>query len=586
MAHVVDPITFEVIRSLVDSIADQMSLALTRSAYSGIVRDSLDYSTAVCDGKGRMVAQGLASPLHLGSFPNALRHLIARYGERTYPGDVFILNDPYGSGGIHLPDLYVIKPIFVDGAVEGYAMSLAHHTDVGGIVPGSNSVHSTEIYQEGLRVPLLKLYERGEPNVALFKIVEANVRVPVMVLGDLRAQVSAAHTGEQAFLEAVRKHGVEAMRVYLEEMQDHTERLARAEIAALPDGVYEFTDCIDGLGEHPEPIVFHVQVTIAGDRMRVDWTGSSPQVKAGLNSPMSYTQSATYAAVRSVMRQNLPNCEGYMRPIEVVAPLGTITNPVLPGACGARGLTGYRMIDTVLGALAQALPDLVPAACEGGATIPSIGGYQHGKPFVYVETVLGAWGGRPNRDGAEGVSNLGANVSNQPVELIEAELPLEVTRYGFRPDSGGVGKHRGGLSLVREYRLMADEAILAIRSDRRSHPPYGLQGGGAGTPSSNVLNPGPAQRVLPALPMEAIPIRRGDVYRHHLSGGGGWGDPLERDPRATLEDVLDEKMTIAHARSAYGIVIDPSTLALDLPATERVREEMGRARSCQRIAAQ
>jgi N-methylhydantoinase B len=234
------------------------------------------------------------------------------------------------------------------------------------------------------------------------------------------------------------------------------------------------------------------------------------------------------------------------------------------------------MIDAVLGALARAIPDRVPAAGEGGSSLPSIGGYQDGQPFVHVETILGTWGGRPNRDGAEGMPNPGANQSNQPLEMIEAELPLRAERYAFVPDSGGPGEFRGGLALVREYRLLADEAVLTMRSDRRDHLPYGVRGGRPGTPSSSVLNPGPDERILPTLPMESISLRKGDVFRHVLAGGGGYGDPLERDPRAVREDVLDEKLTVDYVRREYGVVIDPTTLALDLPATERVRAAMRR----------
>ncbi len=569
-----DAITFEVIWSAMDSIADQMAIALTRSAYSGIVRDTLDYSTAFCDSQGRMVAQGLTTPLHLGSFPDAMRHLVAKYGSRMRPGDIYIMNDPYGSGGMHLPDIYVIKPVFVEGVVEGYATSLAHQADIGGLVPGSNSIHSTEIYQEGLRIPFLKLYDAGEPNETMFSIIEHNVRVPVKVLGDIRAQVAACHTAEQAFLQLVERYGAPTLRRYLEEMLEYAERVAREEIAALPDGVYKFTDYIDGLGENPQPIVFHATVTIAGDGLTIDWAGTSPQVKGGINAPMPFAKSAAYVAVRSLMRQRVPNSEGYMRPISTIAEQGTVVNPVLPAACATRGITGFRMVDTIFGALAQAVPDRIPAACEGGATLPSIGGYQDGKPFVNAETLLGTWGARPNGDGAEGISNLVANQSNQPIELTEAEAPLEVTRYGFVPDSGGPGKFRGGLGIIREYRLLADEAVLAVRSDRRAHPPWGLSGGRPGAPSLNVLNPGPGERILPTLPMEAVSIRRGDVYRHVMAGGGGYGNPLERDPRLVLDDVLDEKVTIEHAREAYAVVIDPEALTVDLPATQRLRRQL------------
>jgi N-methylhydantoinase B len=578
MRERVDPVTFEVLRNALDSIADEMAIVLMRSAYSPIVRDSLDYSTAVCDRHGAMIAQGLTTPLHLGSFPDAMRHLVATYGGRMHPGDVFTLNDPYGSGGMHLPDIYVIQPIFFDGEVEAYAATLAHHTDVGGLTPGSNSIHSTEIYQEGLRLPLLKLYDAGAANDTLFSIIERNVRVPVKVLGDLHAQVAACHNGERTFIGLLQKYGRSTVRAYLAAMLEYAERLMRAEIAALPDGVYEFTDYIDGLGEAPQPIVFHVTVRVAGDEITADWTGTSPQVKGGINAPIPFTRSATYLAIRSLVDPGIPNSEGYMRPIHVVAPPGTIVNPVSPAACAARGITGYRMFDTLLGALALAAPNRVPAAGEGGATLPSIGGYQDGEPFVYVETILGTWGGRPNRDGAEGVSNPGANQSNQPIELIEAELPLRVERYGLVPDSGGPGTYRGGLALVREYRLLAEEAAFTVRSDRRAHPPYGLHGGRSGAPSSNVVNPDGAPVFLPALPMNALTLRRGDVFRHTLAGGGGYGDPLDRDPAAVLEDVLDGKVTVSHACAAYGVVLHPDGTAVDAAQTDALRARMRAAR--------
>ena len=345
----------------------------------------------------------------------------------------------------------------------------------------------------------------------------------------------------------------------------------RSAIAALPDGCYEFVDFIDGLGERPQPIRFQVRVTIRGESIVVDWTGSSGQVKGGINSPIPFTGSASYLGIRSVVGRDLPNSEGYMRPIQVVAPAGTIMNPLAPAACGARGITGFRVLDALLGALSQAVPDRVPAAGEGGPSIPSIGGYQQGQPFVYVETLLGTWGGRPHRDGTEGISNPGANQSNIPIELIESEHPLEVLQYGLVQDSGGAGKYRGGLGLVREYRLLAEEAVLTVRSDRRRHPPYGLAGGKPGAPSHNLLNPGPQERVLPTLPMEAGPLKRGDIFRLQ-PGGGGYGNPLERDPQRVLEDVLDQKLSPEAARRDYGVVIDPETLALDLAATHKLRK--------------
>jgi N-methylhydantoinase B len=319
---------------------------------------------------------------------------------------------------------------------------------------------------------------------------------------------------------------------------------------------------------------------VRGDELAIDWTGRSPQVKAGINSPMPFTRSAAYVAVRCAIAPDLPNSEGYMRPIHVSAPPGTIMNPLLPGACAARGITGYRMIDAILGALAQALPERVPAAGEGGSSLPSVGGYRDGQAFVHVETILGTWGGRPTADGEEGVPNPGANQSNQPVEMIEAELPIEAVEYALLPDSGGPGRFRGGLGLVREYRLLADEAVWTMRSDRRAHPPYGVQGGRPGAPSWNVLNPGPAQRVLPTLPMESVALKKGDVFRMTLAGGGGYGDPLERDPGRVLEDYLDDKVTLDHARRAYGVVIDPEVRRVDELATAELRRRSAEAPTC------
>jgi N-methylhydantoinase B len=297
-------------------------------------------------------------------------------------------------------------------------------------------------------------------------------------------------------------------------------------------------------------------------------------VKAGINTPLPFTRSACYLVLRSVIGGDLPNNEGYMRPIHVTAPAGTIVNSIEPAACATRGITGFRIIDTLFGALAKVAPERVPAAGEGGVSWPSIGGYQDGKAFVYVESILGAWGGRPDRDGCEGVSNPGANQSNQPVEIIEAELPLEVVRYGFVPDSGGAGEHRGGLALLREYRLLADDAVLTMRSDRRRHTPYGLHGGKPGTPSWNVINPGPEQRLLPVLPMEAVPLRRDDHFLHIQAGGGGFGPPHRRAADAVREDVLDEKLTIDYARREYGVVLDPRTCEIDQAATAGARARL------------
>ncbi len=569
-----DPITFEVIKNALASIADEMALVLMRSAYSQVVRDSMDYSTALCDRDGRVVAQGLTLAVQLGAFPDLMRHVVEAFGADTQEGDVFIANDPYGSGGQHLPDIYVVKPIFVDGELEGYATTMAHHCDVGGIAPGSVAMHATEIFQEGLRLPLLKLYEGGVENRTLFKIIEKNTRQPVGVLGDLRAQLAACHAAQKGFTELLVKYGVSALNAYLEALHDEAERLMRMEIAAIPDGRYCYTDYIDGFGDEPEPIAIAVALEVAGENFTIDLTGTSPQVAAAINCPISMSNSSCYAAIRCIGSRDIPNCEGYMRPITVVAPPGTIVNPLPPAACAARGVIGYRVFDAIMAALAQVVPDKVMAACEGGPSLFSIGGTHEGRAFALTEVMVGTWGARAGRDGIEGISNPIANLSNQPVELIESALPLEIIRYGLEPDSGGAGKYRGGLAFVRDFRIRTGEATLTVRSDRRDHPPYGLLGGEPGTPSINKFNDGAGERVLPSMPMEAIALKKGDVFRHVGAGGGGFGDPAEREPQRVLDDVIDEKVSIEAACERYGVVIDPRRLTVEGPATEALRRRL------------
>jgi N-methylhydantoinase B len=573
MKTAIDPISFEVIRNALSSIADEMALVIMRSAYSPVVRDSMDYSTALCDRHGQIIAQGLTLAVQLGAFPDTMRVILALPEGSIRPGDVFISNDPYGSGGQHLPDIYVIKPIFDGAQLEGYACTMAHHCDVGGIAPGSTAIHATDIHQEGLTLPLLKLYEQGRPNETVFRILEKNTRQPVQVIGDLRAQLAACAIGERGYLELLRRYGGGAgLRPYLEELQALAERMMRRFIREqIPDGEYAFTDWIDGIGETPEPLAIRVRVRVKDDEVELDFTGTAPQVPAAINCPIAMIHSASYCAIRCVTSPDIPNCEGYMKPVRIHVPEGTILNPLAPAACAARGVMGYRVFDAIMGALAQAVPGRVIAGGEGGPTLFSIGGRQDGRPFVLTEVMVGTWGARAGKDGVEGISNPAANLSNQPIELIEAELPLEVTRYGLVQDSGGAGERRGGLAFERAFRLLADDAVFTLRADRRDHPPYGLDGARPGTGSRNVLTSGGTVRNLPTMPMEAIKLRRGDVLHHVAAGGGGHGDPWHRAPALVLEDVLDEKVSLAAARRDYGVVIDPDALCVDEAATAALR---------------
>jgi len=572
----IDPIRLEVLKNAFDTIADEMALMLMRTAQSPIVRDSMDFSTAICDREGQTLAQGLTTPIHLGSFHDAMRFLITRYGDDIHPGDVFIGNDPYAAAGQHLPDIYVVEPIFdpATAALIGWATTVAHHADVGGIVPGSNALSANEIYQEGLRLPFLKLIERGRINQAIWDIIALNVRVPDQVTGDLNAQRAACLAGARGYRDLFARYGVEAMHRYIGALHDYAERLTRAEIARIPDGTWHFTDHIDGLGEAPEPVVFQLALTIDGDRVIADWTGTSPQVRGGINTPLPFTKAGVYAALRSVMQADIPNCHGFTRAIEVRAPLGTVVNSVHPAPTGARGITGYRVIDCMFGALAQVLPDRVTADGTGGSTIPTFGGWHDGAPFVFAETFMGTWGAALEHDGQEGVPHLGANQSNVPIEMIEANYPLRILRYGIVPDTGGAGRHRGGNALTRVYRLLAERCVFSLRSDKRAFPPHGLDGGEPGSGPVNLINPGAGERVLPVLVTEAIELVRDDVFCHITPSGGGYGDPLERDPARVLEDVRAEKLSVARAREKHGVVIPAGSLAVDGPATRDLRARL------------
>lgn len=573
-----DPIAFELFRNAIFSIADEMALTIFRTTYSGVLKDNMDYSTAFADANGRLVAQGLTLPGHLGSIPTALASVMRHFGDAMHEGDIYVLNDPF-DGGMHLPDIFVFKPLYHQGRRLAFAATVCHHTDVGGRVAGSNASDSTEIYAEGLRIPPLKLYDRGVRNETLMAIIERNVRLPVRLFGDLRAQLAACHIAETQFAELVARYGAETVTGYMEEVIDYAERLTRAALAELPDGEWSFEDWIDDDGvDVGKPIRLFVTLRKQGGHMVVDWTGTNPQVKGAINNTLSFTKAASYTAVRSVLPAGIPNNEGVFRAIEVICPPGTVGNGVLPAACAARGLTGFRMTDCVFGALAMMLPDRVFAAGDGGNTGISIGGWDaERKPFIYVDFTCGAWGARPWADGLDGNSHMFANMASHSVEVTEAEQPIQLLAYEFVPDKAGAGRFRGGVPFRRDYRFLEKEGTLQVRSDRRVHRPFGLYGGSPGAPSENTLNPdGEAQRLPSKLTMT---IRRDDVFRHVLAGGGGWGDPLERDPALVLRDVRNELLSVGRAAADYGVVIAAGTV--DVAATERLRAELRARRGWQ-----
>jgi N-methylhydantoinase B len=565
----IDPIRLELIKNALDAIVDEMAIALMRSAYSTNIKTAMDMSSALCDAQGRLIAQGLTLPLHLGSIPDAIAEVVRKFDGRISPGDQFLLNDPY-QGGTHLPDFYLFKPIFVADERVGWSVSIGHQTDVGGKTAGGNGSDATEIFQEGIRIPPVKLFEAGRPNQAVFDILEKNVRVPHVVLGDVRAQIAACLAGERGYLALIDRYGVTDLAAASTALLDQSERLARNAIAAMPDGVYSFVDYIDEDGLDPDPIPIAVTITVAGDRMVVDFEGSARQVRGAINSPFPFTKSAVYACVRHLIGGDPPNNEGYFRPIEVRAPAGTIVNPVMPASVAARGLTGFRMATAVFGALAKIAPERVFACESGGDTGISYGGYDaERKPFVFIEFLYGGWGGRPDRDGVDGCSSSVVNFSNNPIEIIEAEQALRIREYGYVPDTGGAGTFRGSLALVREWEFTADEATFQMRTDRRRFVPYGLAGGRDGTPSTNVLDPDGAAVELPT--KTRLTVHSGDRVRHRVAGAGGWGDPLRREPARVLHDVREEKLTAAYAEREYGVVIDEARGVVDEERTAALR---------------
>ncbi|BEU28101.1 hydantoinase B/oxoprolinase family protein [Paraburkholderia sp. 22B1P] len=570
-----DAITLEIVKNALGSIADEMALVVLRSAYSPIVRDSMDFSTAVFDREGRVIAQGLTLPIHLGAFPAAMSNVVKRYRDTGHPGDVYILNDPYTSGGMHLPDVYLIQPVFFADRIEGYVATIVHHTDIGGMAPGSMAIGATEIFQEGLRIPLMKLVDRGEPNETLVTLLEINSRMPDQLRGDLRAQIASCRAGVAGLSQLLGKYGAEGFARLVDALHDYAERVTRQAIKGMPDGEYRYEDYIDGLGDHPKAIAFRVKVTIAGDEVSIDWTGTDGQVAGAINGPFATTQSVAFAAVRCAIGVDVPNCEGFSRAVSVFAERGSIVNPVEPAACAARGIMAYRMFDVLQGAFAQIVPDSIPALGEGGPSVISISGRADaGSNWLITDGILGSWGGGGRYDGSEGIANPLGNLSNQPVELIEARLPLKIADYGFVTDSGGAGKHRGGLAMRRTYELLTESASLGLRSDRRAHRPKGSSGGLDGSPSLNVLTRDGKATLLPSMPSSVTALKRGDSVCHVAAGGAGYGHPWERDVTAVLEDVLDDRISAQLARAVYGVVIDLQQAGVDMDATERARAQL------------
>jgi N-methylhydantoinase B len=569
-----DPITTSVVEHALSSVTDEMATVLIATAYSPLVRDLLDFTVALCNPRGEMVVQGLGMAIHLGALPTAIDSILQKFGDDMRPGDAIIMNDPY-EGGMHLPNVIILTPNFSAGRLLGCSLAMAHHTDVGGHVPGSVPVNSRDIFGEGLRIPPMRLERDGVRDTTLLTLIERNTRLPRDFFGDLEAQLSACRIGEKRLNAVAQRYGCDTVLAIMDRLLDRSERITRAEIARWPDGEYSFEEFLDSDGMDGPPQRLRVTLRVQGDEVTADCTGTAPQVATAINSPLAYSRSAVYLCIRSIMPAELPNTAGFFRPIHILLPEGTIVNPRFPGAVGAMGLSGYRLTDCIFGALAQIVPDAVRAASEGGTTRYTLASNENGVPKILSEALVGAWGGHSQLDGVDGVANIAANMANSPIEMVEATYPVMVEEYAYEPDTEGPGRHRGGLGVRRQVRVLSpDGAILQVRSGRTVQRPWGIAGGGQGTSCVNVLNPGTVEeRVMRGL--ETIHVPYGTVYRHVTPGAGGHGPAFERDPELVARDVRDGKISVERARDVYLVEVS-SDGVIETAKTDSLRTAASR----------
>ena len=523
-----DPIRLEVFRNLFYSVAEEMGVALCRTSFSPNIKERRDYSCAVFDGQGRMVAQGEHMPVHLGSMPLSVEAAIEH--TEMCPGDMVVLNDPF-KGGTHLPDITLVEPVFLDGTDEPsyYVANRAHHSDVGGMTPGSMPI-ARSIYQEGIRIPPIHLLRGGEVVEDVMAMILANVRTPIEREGDLTAQIASNRTGARRLVDLSRKYGVAMVADYMGHLQDYAERMTREAIRQIPDGTYRFEDNMDDDGLSLDPVPIVVKLDVEGTQARIDFTGTAPQVDGSINAIYAITLSAVMYCFRVIVPFAVPSNHGTIRPLEVVAPEGSLLNARVPAAvCGGNVETSQRIVDVVLGALAQAIPDRIPAASYGTMSNLTVGGIdpRNGEPFAYYETTAGGMGARPTADGLDATHCHMTNSLNTPVEALEHAYPYHVRRYEIRRGSGGAGRFRGGDGIRREIAILAPGEITVL-SDRRRYSPYGLKGGSPGKTGRNVvMTLGPDGKYLEEeIPGKAsMHIEAGTVISINTPGGGGYGTP-------------------------------------------------------------
>jgi N-methylhydantoinase B/oxoprolinase/acetone carboxylase alpha subunit len=548
-----DPITVEVIRNKLDGIANEMESTLLRSSFSPIVKEGLDASASLFTLEGETLAQAIAIPIHLATLIPIVHKLLEVFPPPAMrEGDVYIMNDPY-LGGTHLPDIALVMPVFVDGRPVAFSAAMTHHQDVGGMSPGSVPTNATEIYQEGLRIPPLKFLDGGARNETLIKLIRQNVRIPDTVEGDLNAQLAACKVGERRLRALARAYGGNMLLSVFNELLDRSETMTRQAIARIPRGTYRWVDYLDNDGiELDKPIRIEVAVEVKGESLHCDFTCTDPQVRGPFNCVRSGVQAAAYYAVRALTDPAIPTNGGCFRPVSLLLPEGSLVNPSEPAPVNARTSTIKRIAGSIIAALREAMAEKVPADSAGDLLILAFGGRRpDGSRFVIGELIAGGSGAGAEADGVDAIETDATNCMNLPVEALEMDAPVRVTRFGLRMDSGGAGRRRGGLGSVREYEILEGEIKLTHRGERHFSRAKGCFGGRDGASSRSVIlrGDGGAEEIRSKL---VTTLKKGDRLIVELPGGGGHGDPRERDPALLRADIENGKVSEGAARELYG----------------------------------
>ncbi len=571
-----DPFTIEIIREQLIAAAEESFVALGRSSQSPIIYEVLDYACAVTDADGDLIAQANGVPGFLGTLTFAVKAILDKYGRASMgEGDIFIHNDPYVGGGNHLSDVALIAPIFYDGQLVAFGVNKAHWTEVGGMAAGSWTTDSTEIFQEGLQFPALRLFTGGQVNQALIDLIAANVRTPAGTLGDLYAGVASLRTAERRVKEINAHYGVETFLDSVVAILDHGEELARRGLAGLPKGTFFAEDWMDDDGLSAKPIYVCVKVSIDDDHFVADFTGSDPQVRGPINCPRPRLHSACRTVFKAITDPETPVNDGWFRPLDIICPDGTVFTAQRPSPVSTYWETGAYAVDLLWHALFPVLPERLTAGHSLSVCGTVISGKdEKGDYFILVEPQAGGWGAGATKDGESGLVVVGDGETYVvPAEVCETRYPLLVDQFKFNVQPAGAGRFRGGFGLVRDYQVLSESATLTTTFGRHRYPPWGGAGGADGSTNGVAVIPaGQSEPVVWEGKLARYPLKRGDVARLVTAVGGGYGDPLTRDPQSVQKDVRNEFLTVAEARSAYGVVLDPQSLSIDEAATEKLRE--------------